>query len=244
LVLLILLLAAASAWAQSQELPTRALPPVPLYEVKRAATPITVDGKVDDAAWRTANVMEFQFPWDFQTGAKQKTRARVLWDDQYLYVSYEAEDTDITAPHTQRDDPTYQDDAVEIFINPSPAQHLYYGLEMNARGILYDYFCVYPLYYVKDFDMKGVKIAAVQDGTMDHPGDQDRGWSLEVAIPWENFHDLARKLPPDANSEWTANLNRWDGVAPNRRLSQWSDSGLKETNPHNPGRFGRLRFVR
>jgi hypothetical protein len=35
----------------------------------------------------------------------------------------------------QHDDPTYQDDAVEIFINPDPKQEvLYYGFEMNARA--------------------------------------------------------------------------------------------------------------
>jgi len=49
-------------------------------------------------------------------------------------------DADITARFEQREDPTYQDDAVEIFINPDPKQEaLYYGFEMNARGVLYDY---------------------------------------------------------------------------------------------------------
>ena len=36
--------------------------------------------------------------------------------------------------------PDYRDDAVEIFINPNPQQEVvYYGFEMNARGVLYDY---------------------------------------------------------------------------------------------------------
>jgi hypothetical protein len=34
--------------------------------------------------------------------------------------------------------PDYRDDAVEIFINPNPQQEVvYYGFEMNARGVLY-----------------------------------------------------------------------------------------------------------
>ena len=41
---------------------------------------------------------------------------------------------------------------------------------------------------------------------------------------------------------WIANLNRWDGTEPNRRLSQWSDSGLLKPNPHHPDRFGQLLF--
>src|SRR3954462_6651071 len=112
---------------------------VPTYEVKRAPSRIVVDGKLDDAAWRTATPVEFQFPWEKQTGARQKTTARILWDDEYLYVAYDCVDADITAHFENRDDPTYRDDAVEIFINPAPQQTSYYGLEMNARAVLYDY---------------------------------------------------------------------------------------------------------
>ena len=53
------------------------------------------------------------------------------------YVGFDADDADITAQYEQRDDPTYRDDAVEIFINPNPQQECCF--EMNARGVLYDY---------------------------------------------------------------------------------------------------------
>jgi hypothetical protein len=114
----------------------RSLPPIPRYEVHRARTAVVVDGKLDDAAWKAAGTIEFRFPWDKQTGAKQKTVARLLWDDNYLYVGYDCEDTDITAHYTERDDPTYKDDAVELFLNPDPTQEWYYGMEMNARRLV------------------------------------------------------------------------------------------------------------
>ena len=57
---------------------TAAESPVPRYEVKRAATAITIDGKLDDAAWAAAPVVTLQFLWDSQTGPKQMTRARLL----------------------------------------------------------------------------------------------------------------------------------------------------------------------
>src|SRR5688572_7856986 len=113
---------------------------VPRYEVKRAVAPITIDGKTDEAPWAAAPAVTLQFLWDSQTGAKQTTRARLLWDGSGLYVGFDADDADITARFEQRDDPTYRDDAVEIFINPNPQQEVvYYGFEMNARGVLYDY---------------------------------------------------------------------------------------------------------
>jgi hypothetical protein len=223
-----------AAWAQS----------TPTYQVQRASRPIVVDGKLDDPAWKAAGTIEFQFPWSTQTGAKQKTIARLLWDDNYLYAGYDCEDTDIVAHYTERDDPTYKDDAVELFINPDPSQTFYYGMEMNARATLYDYLYVFPKMLLKRINFSGVQLATNIRGTLNQTGDRDQGWSLEVAIPWANFEELAKKLPPEPGSTWTANLNRWDGTEPNRRLSLWSDSGMKAPSPHNPERFGKLVFVK
>ncbi len=239
MVLLILLLLSGALRAQE-----RSVGPVPKYEVKRAASRIHVDGKLDDAAWKDANTLTFQFPWEFQTGAKQKTTVRILWDDENLYLGYDCEDADIFAQYQKHDDPTYKDDAVELFINPNPAGHFYYGLEMNARAVLYDYFYVFPDFLIARFDMSGVQLATNIRGTLNVRGDRDEGWSLEVAIPWNNFQELTKKLPPAPGSTWTANMNRWDGVEPDRRLSQWSDSGMKSPNPHQPARFGQLIFVK
>ena len=220
------------------------LKPIPRMEVHRATGKITIDGKLEDPAWKNATPVEFQFPWDFQTGAKQKTVARLLWDDENLYVGYDAEDSDVVAHYDKRDDPTYKDDAVELFIYPGKNQNLYYGLEMNARATLYDYFYVFPKLLIKRFDMSGVQLAANIRGTLNMTSDKDQGWSLEVAIPWKNFEELGSGLPPKIGEVWRANLNRWDGTEPNRRLSQWSDSGMVKANPHWPERFGELVFVK
>lgn len=217
--------------------------PVPRFEVKRAAGKITIDGKLDDVAWSQAKSVEFVFPWEQQTGAKQKTTAYLLWDDENLYVAYRCEDTEITAQFDRRDDPTYRDDAVEIFINPKPSQRdFYYGLEMNARAVLYDYFYVFPKLLLKRIDLSGVRLATNIQGTLNASGDKDQGWTLELSIPWHNFEELGTGKAPEPGAVWTANLNRWDGAEPARRLSQWSDSGMDRPNPHQPARFGELIF--
>jgi hypothetical protein len=218
--------------------------PVPRYEVRRASSPVIVDGRLDDKAWESASpAVSLQFLWEQQTGAKQQTAARLLWDDQYLYVSYDCEDADITAQFLESDDPTYQDDAVEIFINPKPTQTgVYFGLEMNARAVLYDYLMYdAPRYIFKRFNMQGVKVASFLRGTLNASGDEDKGWSLEVAIPWVNFEEFSKR--PEAGAVWKANLNRWDGVQPNRRMSIWSDPLQQRAQPHVPARFGDLVFV-
>jgi hypothetical protein len=222
------------------------LAPIPTYEVHRA-TP-RIDGNLNDAAWKAAKPVVFVFPWADQTGKKQKTTARLTWDNDNLYVAYECEDDDITAVHDRHDDPTYKDDAVEIFIAPassSPgAKNLYLGLEMNARAILYDYLYVFSQRLLKNYDLPGTQLATSIKGTLNMSGDRDQGWSLEVAIPWRAFADLTDNPVPKLGDRWIANMNRWDGTEPNRRLSQWSDSGMVKPNPHMPDRFGQLMFVK
>lgn len=236
------LMAAAPALAQAQAQRTD-LPPLPTYEVHRTATPPLIDGKVDDAAWQAAKPVTFIFPWPNQTGAMQKTTARLTWDNDNLYVAYECEDSDITAVRTQRDDPTYLDDAVEIFIGPATVKNLYLGFEMNARAALYDYLYPFPQRFIKNYNLPGVRIAVSLNGTLNNSTDKDTGWSLEVAIPWSSFADLINNPVPRIGDKWIADLNRWDGTQPNRRLSQWSDSGMVRADPHYPDRFGFLVFA-
>ena len=217
--------------------------PLPRYDVRRAPAPLTIDGRLDEAAWATTSAMTLQFLWESQTGPKQMTRARLLWDAQGLYVGFDADDTDITAQFQQRDDPTFRDDAVEIFVNPDPRQEIvYYGFEMNARGVLYDYLNYNSRTLFKRFDATGVKIATSLRGTLNVRTDTDSGWSLEAMIPWVNFEELSRR-PPVVGATWKVNFNRWDGVEPSRRMSIWSDPQNTESWPHVPSRFGEIVFV-
>ena len=237
--LTVLLAAVAAAVSLAAQAPA-----VPRYEVRRATSPIAIDGRLDEAGWaNAATPVTLQFLWESQTGAKQKTSGRLLWDAQALYVGYEAEDTDINARFEQRDDPTYRDDAVEIFINPDPKQEtLYYGFEMNARGVLYDYLNYNSRTLFKRYDATGVRVATSIRGTLNDRSDADSGWSLEAAIPWPNFEELSRR-PPAPGAVWKANFNRWDGVEPNRRMSIWSDPQNTTSWPHVPSRFGEIVFV-
>jgi hypothetical protein len=54
--------------------------------VKHAPSPIQVDGKLDEKAWQAADPIVLIFPWELQTGAKQKTTVRLLWDDRKSVV--------------------------------------------------------------------------------------------------------------------------------------------------------------
>ncbi len=213
------------------------LPPVPSYSIKTTKEKISVDGKLTEKAWKQAVPVTLMFPWEDQTGKKQRTTVKLLRDENYLYVGYECEDSDITAILENRDDPVYKDDCVEIFINTNPKADHYFGFEMNARGVLYDYFFSYPTKHDLTPNLEGVLLKTEINGTLNQAGDQDRNWTLEVAIPFKSLNAIPKK-----GEQWNIQLNRWDGTEPKRQLSMWSNSGMKKPNPHNPERFGKLFF--
>ncbi len=215
---------------------------VPTYVCKRATGAIKIDGKLDEASWEKAEpTAEFVFPWPEQPGEKQRTEGKLIWDDEALYVGYTCRDKDIVAKFEDRDDPVYRDDCVEIFINPAPAQTAYYyGLEMNCRGVLYDYFYIWPTTLLKRFDLEGAELATTWIGTLNDSSDRDRVWYLEVRIPFENFEAFYPD-PPGDGERWRVQMNRWDGTD-KRALSEWTPSGKDWPDPHRPRGFGILEF--
>ena len=76
------------------------------YICYHTTQPVQVDGKLDVPCWQDA-------PWtayfvdiegDLKPRPRFKTRAKMLWDDDYLYVAADMEEPDVWATLTQRDD--------------------------------------------------------------------------------------------------------------------------------------------
>lgn len=78
------LIAAAAAQDRSH-----LAPPKRAAQAVRTSTPPVIDGKLDDAAWATAPVLTDFVDLTTDELAEDQTIARVLFDDEYLYVAYE-----------------------------------------------------------------------------------------------------------------------------------------------------------
>lgn len=108
---------------------------IPRYTAFRAQHAPVIDGKLDDAVWRTATRSSRFVDLVSGTETHLDTRAAVLWDDTYLYVGYWVEEPDVRATLTERDAPIYRDNDVELFI---AGQDGYYEFEINAYGTIYE----------------------------------------------------------------------------------------------------------
>jgi hypothetical protein len=218
----------------------------PRYTARRAGSKIRVDGQLDEAAWKNAATFaKFQFPW-WTAGEKEQTTARMLWDDEFLYVAYECQDAHISAVRTERDSPVYKDDCVELFTAPNPDRPLdYFNIEMNVnRAILDRHHPKGPgKPQVPNWNARGIVIATAVDGTLNDDSDTDRGWTLEVAIPFANFAKVTGRPHPLDGDVWHLNLNRLGGKV-NPQHSQWSPGTTPQPAFHAPDTFGRVTFSR
>jgi len=216
---------------------------LPRYIAHRADSKITIDGKLDELAWRNATSFgDFQFPW-WKAGKKEQTLARMLWDDEFLYVSYDCRDAHISAVNTKHDSPVYKDDCVELFTAPNPDRRFdYFNIEMNVnRAILDRHHPDGPGKKVPNWNSQGVMIATSVDGTLNDDTDKDRGWVLEVAIPFANFAEVTGRPHPNDGDVWHLNLNRLGGQT-NPQHSQWSPGTTATPAFHAPDTFGRVIF--
>ena len=215
----------------------------PSYTVARTDSKIVVDGKVE-AAWKDApSFGAFKFPW-WKEGKREQTDARMLWDDRYLYVLYQCDDAHISAQYTKRDERVYLDDCVELFTAPNPkTPKVYFNIEMNVNAAILDRYHP-PRGKGKElpqWDATGILIKVSIDGTKNDDSDTDKGWVLEVAIPFSDFKIATGKDSPSAGDVWRLNLNRCGGET-NAQYSQWSPSGTTRPSFHVPEAFGRIVF--
>ena len=108
---------------------------LPRYDIYRAAGRIVIDGILDEPAWQQApSAGDFHFNW-WKDGEKEQTTAKILWDDENLYVAFYCHDRHIAAEVVERHGPVSLDDSVEVFLSPNPEKvRNYYGFEMNVIG--------------------------------------------------------------------------------------------------------------
>jgi hypothetical protein len=110
------------------------------YTCYRTAGPLTIDGKLDEPSWQLAP-RSCRFV-DIVTGkpAWFDTRVAILWDDDYLYFGFAAEEPNVWATLTARDSRIYEDNDLEVFIAGDDA---YYEFEINALNTIYEVFWIW-----------------------------------------------------------------------------------------------------
>jgi glucose/arabinose dehydrogenase len=189
--------------------------PPPVYECRWADTPITLDGRADEAAWKHAQVIDhFYLPWlgKKARAALTATKARLLWDREYLYFHAEMQDTDLFADPKNKEGPAGDGDAFYLFFQPAKDRKGYYEFQVNPGGVVGG--LLYPSRgsggrqrFRKDTELR-IEAKVRLQGTLNNWKDRDIGWSVEGRIPWK--HLLRTGGRPQIGERWQFALCRRD----------------------------------
>ncbi|KAB2660595.1 MAG: hypothetical protein DVB31_13835 [Verrucomicrobia bacterium] len=243
----------AGEWARMKPMVPRG------YLCVRAASPVTVDGRLDDAAWKQA-------PWtadfvDIEGAVKPvpryRTRAKMLWDDKYFYIAAELQEPHVWGTITQRDAVIFQDPDFEVFIDPDGDGHEYYEFEMNALNTVWDLRLVKAYKdggpALNEWNIAGLRTGVHVDGTLNDPKDTDRSWTVEIAMPWAALGEFSRKpSPPRDGDRWQVNYSRveWQietgagyRKVPNTPENNWVWSPTGIVDMHRPEKWGVVEFT-
>jgi hypothetical protein len=185
------------------------------YACVLATGPIEIDGRPDDPAWVVA-------PWtaafvdiegDRRPVPTLRTRVKMVWNNDYFYFAAELEEPHLWATLGKGDSVIYYDNDFEVFIDPDGDTHLYSEIELNAFNTVWDLLLIKPYRdggpAINAWDISGLQTAVHQNGTVNDPSDEDRGWSVEIAVPWEVLRETTvAACPPNPGDRWRVNFSR------------------------------------
>jgi hypothetical protein len=218
---------------------------------KSPAAPLVIDGKLDEPSWARAattgsfvNVGTGEAPTPSELGGS----AKLLYDEQALYVGFEVFDDDVRGGFdpTQADPHLWLKDTVELMLDPDGDgdNRDYYEIQIGPQNLVFD--SAFDAYNQPRVEPDGpfghqewsanLKSAVDVHGSLDDAREDD-GYVVEMAIPWASF-SKAIHTPPRQNDVWRMNfyaMQNNGGVA-------WSPI-LGQGNFHKAARFGRVRFV-
>jgi hypothetical protein len=182
----------------------------------KANEAIEVDGRLDDAVWSAAPAVDLVHSLDGEPVPSVRSRVQLAWDETNLYVAAALEDDDVWSEYTEHDDPLWQQEVFEVFVfgdadvsEDDPAiRRDYLELQVSPRGVTFD--ARFASHRKGDHDWDSRWRTAVEvRGDLDDRRGRDEGWTVEVAIPWEEIcAHTSMRCPPSVGARLRMNLFR------------------------------------
>ncbi|MBQ8954898.1 MAG: carbohydrate-binding family 9-like protein [Clostridia bacterium] len=193
----------------------------PVYRCHRAERgPEKLDGDLTKPFWQQGEWIEdfHDIEGDSLPRPWKKTRVKLIWTEEALYIGACLMDDTIWAHVTERDDVIFQDNDFEVFLAPQDSSHRYYELEMNARNTVWDLYMECPqrdrARRIISWDIRGLESAVKIDGRLNDPAADNKCWTLELKLPWYSFRECQvdkvkpEPLAPSVGETWRLDFSR------------------------------------
>lgn len=233
------------------------------YVVGYTTVAPVIDGNINDQVWKNAQWTDSfeDIEGDLKPKPYYDTKVKMLWDSTYLYIAANLDDEHVWAYLSERDQVVFFDNDFEVFINPVNISHQYFEYEINALNTIFDLFL--PKTYRSGsgaliaWDSNGLKHGVHIYGSLNDPTDKDKGWTVELAIPFKDITVGNVTNVPKNGDIWRLNFSRvqWETEVSggkyvkkrdgnNKVLPEnnwvWSPQGIIDM--HAPERWGYLQF--
>jgi cellulose/xylan binding protein with CBM9 domain len=213
---------------------------LPVYEVARVTNALNINGKLNEKAWADAAPIGRFLNNRDGSRSELETDARILYDERFIYFAFRVVDQNVWATMKRRDEHLWLEEVVEVFLQASPSIPNYIELEVNPLGTMLDIYLIdrrKPLHY-ESWNSEHLRWAVQVDGTVDGK-DGDRGWSCEIALPFEDIA-TATHLPPQPGDRWRMNLYR---VEQKPKVAELAWSPTLQDDFHILPRLGEIVFT-
>ena len=200
-----------------------------------------------DPLWRRGVTIDLADALSGKAG-RFATSVHLAWSVQHLFVAFVCEDDFVWGNIAEHDGPIYDQECVEIFINPSGCTHQYFEVNLSPKNVVFDA-CILnkrveelpdaPFIGLHDWELSGLRTAVSIQGIPDEPA-MASGWIAEYALPFAAFSGAPHE-PPHPDDCWRVNFYRIDSPRTgDQELYAWSP--VLTGTFHLPWRFGYLRF--
>jgi hypothetical protein len=144
--------------------------------------------------------------------APYETRFAAQWSDEGLFLRFDADDDAPWHTMTKRDDHLWDEEVVEIFLDPARSGRDYAELEISPANVVCDVRMVSP-WPNKQMDLSwNFEGLLTQVKTNTGAAGKTTSWTATAFIPWSAFRSLpstkAVALPPKTGDAWRFNVFR------------------------------------
>lgn len=216
------------------------------YQVHRLEGVPSVDGKWDKPQWRGVEAIEIKNPMGGMPEHFPRVLAKLLYDDQYIYVIFRVEDRYVRAVARQPQGEVWKDSCVEFFFTPGEDVSLgYFNLEVNCGGTTLFHFQKVPRAderLIEASDLQQVEIAHSMPRIVDPEIAGPTTWTIEYRIPIAVIAKYCRVVQPAPGVVWRANLYKIADETSHPHWLTWSVVDNPEPDFHQPAYFGFLEF--